>query len=252
MINWREKFIAFLVHFVSTLVLAGCAAALVFLVWYPDPFQTMAGGFKFFLLITAVDLGLGPLISFVIYNSRKSRRELLFDYTLVGIVQLAAMAYGVYAIESARPVYVAFVGDRFEVVAAREIAEEDLAKGKPPFNNLPNWGPELVGARAPTDPKGHNELVFSALSGKDIQVQPKYFVPYDSMVEDVKRRAQPLEILERRFPEMKPLIAEALAELGVSAANVRWLPVRTRGGFWTVLVDVQTGRPAYYVPLDPY
>jgi hypothetical protein len=252
MINWREKFIAFLVHFVTTLVLAGCAAALVFLVWYPDPFQAMAGGFKFFLLITGVDLGLGPLISFVIYNSRKSRRELLFDYTLVGIVQLAAMAYGVYAIESARPVYVAFVGDRFEVVAAREIAEQDLAAGKPPFNTLPKWGPQLVGARAPTDPKERNELVFSGLSGRDIQVQPKYYVPYDTMVEDVKRRAKPLETLEKRHPDTQPMIAEALAEVGVTAANMRWLPVRTRGGFWTALIDVQTGRPAHYIPIDPY
>ena len=38
MIVWREKFIATAIHFLVTLVLAACAAALIFLVWFPRPF----------------------------------------------------------------------------------------------------------------------------------------------------------------------------------------------------------------------
>ena len=43
MINWREKFLAFGIHFLATLLLGACAAALIFLVWFPDPFETMVG-----------------------------------------------------------------------------------------------------------------------------------------------------------------------------------------------------------------
>ena len=74
MIVWREKFVATGIHFLVTLTLAACAAALIFLVWFPDPFQTMIGGTELFLLVVGCDLALGPLISLVIYNSRKSRR----------------------------------------------------------------------------------------------------------------------------------------------------------------------------------
>ena len=44
MIVWREKFVATGIHFLVTLGFAACAAALIFLVWYPDPFETMIGG----------------------------------------------------------------------------------------------------------------------------------------------------------------------------------------------------------------
>ena len=130
MILWREKFRAFGIHFATTLIVALLAAALIFLVWYPAPFGTMVGGLKLFMLITGCDLALGPLISLIIYNSRKSRLALVFDYTVVGVVQVAAFVFGVYSVSQARPAYVAFVKDRLEVIAAGEIAEKDLLEAK--------------------------------------------------------------------------------------------------------------------------
>src|SRR5690349_24984985 len=116
MIVWRDKFRAFSLHFLVTLGMASAAAVVIFLIWYPEPSQTMLGGTRFFLLVTICDLVLGPLTSLVIYNSKKSRRALLFDYSLIGVVQLTAFVYGVMSMANARPIYVAFVKDRFEVV----------------------------------------------------------------------------------------------------------------------------------------
>src|SRR6187401_541882 len=79
---WREKFVATGIHFLVTLTLAAVAAALIFVVWFPDPFETMIGGTELFLLVVGCDLALGPLISLVIYDSRKSRRALVFDYAV--------------------------------------------------------------------------------------------------------------------------------------------------------------------------
>ena len=103
MINWREKFRAVLLHFLVTLVMAVAAAALIFLVWYPHPFESMLGGTRFFLLICICDLVLGPLTSLIIYNSKKSRRELIFDYSVIGTLQLAAFVYGLYTVANIRP-----------------------------------------------------------------------------------------------------------------------------------------------------
>jgi hypothetical protein len=130
MIPWREKFRAFSIHFATTLVVAAAAAALIFLVWYPPPFGTMVGGLKLFILITGIDLALGPLVSLVIYDSRKSRRALVFDYTVIAILQIGALIYGIYSVSQARPAYVAFVKDRIEVIAAGEIAERDRQEAK--------------------------------------------------------------------------------------------------------------------------
>ena len=120
-IVWRERFLAFAIHFLVTLALAACAAALIFIVWFPDPFQTMVGGTELFELVVLCDLVLGPLISLVIYDSTKARWQLVMDYSIIGAIQLAAMIYGVYIVAGTRPVYVAFNQDRLEVVTARDI-----------------------------------------------------------------------------------------------------------------------------------
>jgi hypothetical protein len=43
-----------------------------------------------------------------------------------------------------------------------------------------------------------------------------------------------------------------LRELHRPAEDFGWLPVKHTRGFWTALVDQQTGYPVKYVPIDPY
>jgi hypothetical protein len=250
MIVWREKFRAVLLHFLATLSMAVVAAALIFLVWYPDPFETMLGGTRFFMLITVCDLVLGPLTSLIIYNSKKTRRALVFDYSVVAIVQLAAFVYGVMSIAHARPVYIAFVKDRFEVVIAEDLADKDLQAAQPPYRTRPKFGPVLIGTQRPTKREEINDLVMAAMEGKDLQNFPRYFVPYDKVADRVKQAAQPMEKLYKHAPEARPLIADE--KLGVPEAQLRWLPIRGIRSFWTVLVDASTGKVLAYIPIDPY
>lgn len=252
MIVWREKARAFAIHFLITLAVCAPAAALVFLVWFPDPFHTMVGGTKLFGVLVACDLGLGPLTSFVIYSSKKPRRKLLFDYSVVGVIQLAAFCYGLYMLSNIRPVYIAYVVDRLEVVSAGEIDDADLAKGADGYRRRPLLGPQLVGAHMPEDQKDRQKILVSALSGKDISVLPAYFVPYEQMVAKVKQRAMPVSALEQRHPEAASLVANAAAHLQVAPESLVWLPVKHRKGFWTVLLDPETARPVHWLPLDPY
>jgi hypothetical protein len=252
MIAWREKTRAFAVHFLITLVFSATAAALVFLVWFPDPFQRMLGGTRLFEILVMCDLGLGPLTSFIIYNSRKSRRALLFDYTVVGIVQLAAFVYGLNAVANNRPAYIVFVGDRLEVVSAGEIDDADLAKGAQPYRKRPVGSPQLVGIQEPQDLKERDKVLWSSLAGKDYSVLPEYYVPYEQTLAQVRERSLPLSKLEKRHPEAKPLVASAVAQLHVSVEQLAWLPVKHRTGFWTALLDRDTGRPVDWLPVDPY
>jgi hypothetical protein len=251
-IAWREKARAFAIHFLVTLVFTASAAALVFLIWFPDPFQEMLGGTRLFKILVMCDLGLGPLTSFIIYNSKKSRRELLFDYTVVGTVQLAAFIYGLYAVANIRPVYIAFVVDRLEVISAGEIDDADLAQGAEPYRKRPTWRPQLVGIKEPQDPKEREKVLFSALDGKDYGVLPTYYVPYEQNLPQIRQRSLPISELEKRHPEAKPLVSNAVAQLQTPAEKLVWLPVKHRRGFWTALLDPETRRPVGWLPLDPY
>lgn len=250
MIVWREKFRAVLLHFLATLALAVVAAALIFLVWYPDPFQTMLGGTRFFILIACCDLVLGPLTSLVIYNSKKTRRALIFDYTIVGIVQIAAFVYGVMSITHARPVYIAFVKDRFEVVIAEDIADSALAAAQAPYRARPKWGPVLIGTQRPSTREELNDLVMAAMEGKDLQNFPRYYVPYEKVADRVKQASLPMAALYKHRPEARQLLADE--KLKVPEEQLRWLPIRGVRSFWTVLVDANTAQVLAYIPVDPY
>jgi hypothetical protein len=252
-INWREKISAFVLHFAITLIAALAVAAVIFFLWFPAPFDQMMGGQKLFLLVVGCDLILGPLLSLVIYSSKKSRRELVLDYALVGGVQLAALFYGVSVVADSRPAFVVFVKDRFEVVAAMELDPADFKDAQEArFRSLPWHGPVLVAAESPTSSSERSELLFSALAGKDIQLMPKYYRPYESQLDAVRQRALPVADLIQRKPDEEKTIKSAVAETGLSDAQLRWLPVKHRFGFWAALVDQQTARPLRYLPIDPY
>ena len=53
--------------------------------------------------------------------------------------------------------------------------------------------------------------------------------------------------LEKKFPAYKPLTRRGGAAAGIPAERLRWLPVRHRKGFWTALIDIETGKPVRYV-----
>lgn len=251
MIVWREKFIATAIHFLVTLGLAAIAAALIFLVWFPDPLQTMIGGTELFMLVVGCDLALGPLLSLVIYNSRKSRRELITDYTVVGTLQIAALVYGVTIVAGTRPVYVAFSADRLEIVTARDIDEKELAAARTDaYRTLPFTGPRYVSIQVPKSE--HNDALMQALSGNEEHMRPKFYVPYEAELANIRARAKPIEALAQRKPASKPLLDEAMADVSIPADRVRWVPVHHRKGFWTALIDIDDGKPVAYFDFDPY
>jgi hypothetical protein len=251
MIVWREKFIATAIHFLVTLSLAACAAALIFLVWFPAPLATMIGGTELFMLVVGCDLALGPLISLVIYNSRKSRRELVIDYAIVGTVQIAALVYGVLILAGTRPVYVAFSLDRLEIVTARDISDGELKAAKDPaYATLPLTGPRLIGIEVPD--KDHNDALDQALKGNEEHMRPKFYVPYETQLPHIRERAKTLDELEKHIPASKPLLDAAMRDVEIPAERIRWVPVHHRLGFWTALLDIDNGKPVAYVNIDPY
>ena len=111
-------------HLIISLLVGALAAAAVFGFWFPYPYQELAGGQHLFLIMVGVDVVCGPLLTAMLFSPTKSRRELTLDLSLIALVQLAALIYGVHSISEARPVVLAFETDRMVSVAARQI---DLA-----------------------------------------------------------------------------------------------------------------------------
>lgn len=229
-------------HLLISAGVAVAALAGMLLVWYPWPLFEAAGGNELVMILTAVDIVIGPLLTLAVFKSGKW--GLKFDLTVIAILQVCALAYGGYVVYLARPAYIVFVKDRFEVAAAADIAPESLAEARDPrYRSLPVFGPELVAADFPEDPKERRKLIDLALAGLDLHNFPKFFHPYESRTRQVLEKAQTLEDFSKAEPGYGRVIADYLAGSGRKAGDYRYLLLRARRAWVAVLVDPKTARP---------
>ena len=66
--NWKERLHASGIHLGISLAIAGLMAWLVFGLWYAYPYRDISGGRDLFMLVIAVDVIMGPLITLMIFN----------------------------------------------------------------------------------------------------------------------------------------------------------------------------------------
>jgi hypothetical protein len=248
---WRDRAWAAGIHLLISLFVAGLAAVLVFAIWYPYPYREIAGGRELFLLIVTVDVVLGPAITFAIFDRRKRMPVLRRDLVVVGLMQLAALAYGVWTMSMARPVQLVFEFDRFRVVHAVDIPEELLDKMPDGIVAKPWLGPGLLAVR-PFRSEGEKlEANLSALGGVQQAFRPDYWQSYAEAVVRVNQASKPLDELRRRFPARVADIDAAAHSTGRTADRLAYLPLAARKTFWTVLLDRESAQVLAYIPLDP-
>jgi hypothetical protein len=237
-------------HFALSVVVAATVLAALLLVWYPQPYFRLAGGADLMVILIGVDVVMGPLMTLVVFNPAK--KSLRLDLAIIVALQLAAFAYGISVIAQARPVYVVYAGERFTVVGANMIDPESLASAPAPWNTLPVDGPRIVGAQMPAAAAEREKVMMLLTSGIDLPMLPRYYVPFADVVPQLKARAQPLEVLEKRKPDAKATLDAAIARSGAPRSSLAWVPVLGRLEIGTALVDVARGEVVAVVRLDPF
>ena len=244
--RWRAASI----HLAISAVVVATIFSIIFFVWYPGPLFQTFGGRQLFLLIAMVDLGIGPLITLIIFKHGK--KGLKFDLVVIAVLQVAALAYGSAALYESRPVWIVFVKDRFELVRANQVVEAERAKAKPPYDELSLTGPRLVGARLPKDPDEQLRIALTAAAGQDVQTYPQYLVPYADVKGQVVERAMPISRLRELNRGAGAAIDRAIAKLGRKELAVGFIPMRAGRSDLTVFVDRKTGDILATVPLNPW
>jgi hypothetical protein len=248
---WKDRALAAGAHLGMSLAVAALAAALVFFIWYPYPYREISGGRELFFLVVAVDVVLGPLLTFAVFSHKKPWKELRRDLGIIVVLQLAALAYGLWTVAVARPVHLVFEYDRFRPVHAIEMEPEILAKAPADLRSLPWTGPTLLGLR-PLVGNEQGEATMAALSGAHLAFQAQYWQPYEKSRAEVLKVGKPMTELRKRFAKDAALIDQAVRSAGQPEAQLLWLPMNGRKDFWTVLIDAQTAQPLAFLPLDSF
>ena len=249
---WQSKLRAFGIHLAISLGVAALAALVVFGVWYPFPYREISGGRELFLLIVAVDVVLGPLITFTVFNPRKSRREKMLDFSVIGLIQVGALLYGLWTVFEARPVHTVFEYDRLRVVHATEVPMELLDRVPKGIEALPLTGPTWLSLR-PLRANETFDMTMAALNGVALAARPELWRHYDVDTAAVAKAGHPATELKTRFPAQSAMIDRALAEAGKPAEALVYLPLQARKDtVWTAILDRETAKPLAYLPLDSF
>ncbi len=249
---WRDRFQASAVHFSLSLSIALLSALLVFGIWYPSLYREVSSGRELFLLVVTIDVILGPLVTFAIFNRVKPWSVLRRDLTVIGLVQLAALGYGLWVVCMARPVHMVFENDRFSVVHAIDVTSELLAKTPSDVNALPLTGPTLIGLRPFKDSQEKFDATLAALQGLPLASRPDLWQPYAKSIPDILKAAKPVSALKNRFTNRAAEIDRVLASVGRTADNAVYLPLVGRKSFWTAFLDPVTAEIVATMPLDSF
>lgn len=249
---WRDRLQASGIHLGISLCIAAMAAVLVFLVWYPSLYREISGGRELFLLVVTVDVILGPLITLAVFNRAKPIGELRRDLAFVGLLQLSALAYGLWTVSVARPVHMVFEIDRFRVVHAIDIAPELLARTPPGIEALPLTGPTVLAVRPFKNNNESMEYTMMALQGLHLGANPPLWQPYANGVPEVLKVAHPASELKSRFATQAAEIDRAVTATGRDVQNLVYLPLMGRKAIWTVLLDARSAEPLATLPLDAF
>jgi hypothetical protein len=222
---------AFLIHLISSFILALCALVVVFCVWYPSPLQIALGVSNIFLMMLAIDVVVGPMFTLLIYKVGK--KSLKFDLATIIILQIAVFSYGFHTIAIGRPAWLVFNVDRFTLVRATDIDQRNINQAKPEYRAAPWFGPKWVASHFPTDQALHKQLILESVQGGyDIQQRPILYNTVASQRSAIQIKAKPIGALNQfNTPQHVKEVSSKWPTATV------WLPLKAPSQDMVVLIN---------------
>lgn len=234
-------------HLCISGLMAALVAAVVFGLWFPYPYRELAGGFQLFWILIAVDVVCGPLLTAFVFNPRKSRRELALDLSLIGLLQLAALGYGLYTISLARPVALVFETDRMVAVSAASIFSVEK-------KSLSWTGPLLLATREPKDGQETLKSVGLSLQGIEPSARPDWWQDYALSIPTVQKKMKPLQPFRAGLSaDHQRALDSAVQKTKLSVEQLHYLPLVAGKNLdsWIALLD-GSARIVGFAPLGGF
>jgi hypothetical protein len=219
----RFRLTAFGLHLLASACALGLILGALYAGWYRWPGWYLTGVLHVLLILLIVDLALGPTVTLIIANPRKPRRELARDISIIVIVQLAALVYGVSTLWRGRPLYYTFSADRLEMVAASDLDPTELALAAHDNPALaPHWYTPLrwVWAPLPDDPKEANRIMQSAIfGGRDVIDMPRYFKPWSAGLPQLRSQLTSVGEMKALSPSQQKAAAARMRSRGLATGE---------------------------------
>lgn len=242
----RVRLKVFGTHLSISALIAIAVIGLIFFIWYPAPLHTAVGVTQIFLILLAIDVVLGPLLTLLVYKVDK--KTLAMDLTIIALLQLSALGYGLWTVAEGRPAWLVFAVDRFELVRVLDIDERKLDQTDLAYRQPSLLGPQWVAASNPSDRDEHNELIMeSVFGGADLAQRPSLYQPLNTQENVIQQRV--LELSKLYQFNDKNSVSTLLA---LHPRANAWLPLRANNQDMVVLIHKASAKVVAIVDLRPW
>ena len=226
----KEKFKAFAVHFALSFLVLSLIISFIYFVWYPGPILQAVQASKILLLIILIDVVLGPLLTFIVY--KKNKKTLKMDLAVIGFVQVIALAFGISSLALAKPVWIVFNGNKFELIQKNEIiytSENTPHK----FLSSHYWSkPKFVAATLSNDSNVKEaQIMDEVFSGTSLAQKPENYVEIQQVFPEIVKSSYPLQDLYKYNDQAR---VDAIIER--YSTRQHWLPLKAKEVDMVVLV----------------
>jgi hypothetical protein len=250
----KFRFKAFGLHIFGSTCLFLLALSCLYLGWYRWPGWYLTGALTIVAMMAGIDIALGPLLTFIIANPVKPRRELARDISMIVVVQLVAASYGIATLWHGRPLYYTYSERFLEMVQATDLSAEQIALGQklnpelaPHWYSLPRW----IYAPLPKDPKVSEQIVSSAVVGGDDVIQmPRYYRPWEEGLPELRQKLRAVAKMTELGKRDKEAAAGRMMKFGVTVDQPVALPMMGRGKPLVGIIDPTTGAVRALIKVD--
>lgn len=242
----KEKLKAFTIHLSISFCVGLLFSIIIFFIWYPSPLAKATGVTTIFLILLFIDVIIGPLLTFIVYQ--KNKKTLKFDLICIAVIQVAALIYGFNTVYQGKPAWLVFNADRADIVRINELDLRKIAQAKNEYKGPSLFSPQWVAAKQPEDIKEKNDITFEAVfAGIDIAQRPELYSPIIESKLEIKSKALNLNELFK-YNDRK-VTKDILEEYPKADA---YLPLKANAVDMTVLVNKETGAVIKIVDLRPW
>jgi hypothetical protein len=244
---------AFLFHLAISAASATALVAAAVWLWFPLPYFVTDGGWQGIRLVFLIDVVLGPCLTLVVYNRKKTRRALAFDYLVIALLQVSALGFGIWTVFSQRTVLVVLADGAFYTVDA-ETAVRLGDRGAAVIRDAPTR-PAYGVIAMPEEIEAQQALRKESLSTR----RPLYL--FSERLESLDAAAEPVlasyaldpEAAVAGSPVFQGRLRKFLASRHAEATSFLFLPVISRYQNFVLVFSADSPEPVgwLYVQVRP-
>lgn len=242
--NQRLKF--FLYHLSISILIALIVTGIIFFLWYPYPLAQAVGVIHLCIMLILIDLIVGPLMTLLIY--KKDINSFRMDLSIIIIIQIAALIYGLHSITQGRPAWIVFNQNKFELVRVNDQFIENTEHIHKQFQTTSWTGPQYAAAVPSQNMKQRqDDLFMDALGGVSLAQRPKRYVTLSHVKQKIQQQSQDLDNL-KKFNDVQ-LVEKTLNQYPKATA---YLPLKASKLDMVILINKKEGSIVNIVNLRPW